>query len=43
MKEGSGNGTSLIKLIWALYLDPDDVRSLSMEAKWNFSEQSGLL
>jgi len=26
-----------------LYLDPDDVRSLSMEATWNFSEEPGLL
>jgi hypothetical protein len=27
MKEGSGNGVSLIKLIWAPFLDPDYVRS----------------
>jgi hypothetical protein len=40
--EGSGNTASLIKLIWALYLDPDDVRSLSMEATWNFSEGPGI-
>jgi hypothetical protein len=37
MKDGSGNGASLITLIWAL-LDPDYVRSLSLGANWNFYE-----
>ena len=32
MKGGSGNGTSFIELIWALYLDPDYVRSSSLGA-----------
>jgi hypothetical protein len=44
MKEGSGNGASLIKLIWATLFwgDPDNVRSLSVGAIWNFSERPGL-
>jgi hypothetical protein len=40
----SGNGASLIKLIWALFLgDPDYVRRLSLGAIWNFCEGPGLL
>jgi hypothetical protein len=38
MKEGSGNGSSLIKLIWAHFLDPDYVINLSLGAIWNFCE-----
>jgi hypothetical protein len=42
MKEGSGNAAFLINLIWATFLDPDDFRSLSMGAMWDFSEGPGL-
>jgi hypothetical protein len=42
MKEGSGNTASLIKLIWAPFLDPDYVRSLSLGTIWNFCEGQGL-
>jgi len=38
MKGGSGNGASLIKLVWASFSDPDYVRSLSLGAIWNFCE-----
>jgi len=33
--EGSGNGASLINLIWAPFFDPDYARSLSLGANWN--------
>jgi len=33
------NRASLIKLIWALSLNPDYVRSLSLGANWNFCER----
>jgi len=42
MKVGSGNGASLIKLIWASFLDTDYVGSLSLGAIWNSCEGSGL-
>jgi hypothetical protein len=42
MKEGSGNGASVMKLIWAPFLDPDYVRCLSMGEIWNFYEGPGL-
>jgi hypothetical protein len=41
MKGGSGNGASLIKLIWAPFFDPDYVGSLSLAAIWNFCEDYG--
>jgi hypothetical protein len=28
--------------IWVPFLDPDDIKILSMEAIWNFSEGTGL-
>ena len=40
--EGSGNGASLVKLIWAPFLDPYYVRSLSLREMGNFCEGSGL-
>jgi len=40
--EGSVNGAYLINLIWAPFLDPDYVRSLSLGAIWYFCEGSGL-
>jgi len=40
--EGSENEESLINLIWAPFLDPDCVRSLSLGAIWNFCEGPGL-
>jgi len=42
MKEGSGNGASFINLIWVLFLDPDNVRSLSLGAIWNCCAGPGL-
>jgi hypothetical protein len=42
MKEGSGNGARLIKLIWAHFLDPGYFGSLSLSAIWNFCEGPGL-
>jgi len=42
MKEGSGNGASLINLTWVPFLDSDYVRNLSLGATWNFSEGPGL-
>ena len=42
MKEGSGNGASLITLRWAPFLDPDYIRTLSLGAIWNFCEGPGL-
>jgi hypothetical protein len=41
MKGGSENGASLINLIWVPFLDLDYVRSLSLEAIWNFGEGPG--
>jgi len=38
MREGCGNRTSLIKLIWVSYLDPSYVKSLSVGVIWNFCE-----
>jgi len=40
--EGSGNGAPLIKSIWAPFLDPDYVTSLSLGAIRNFCEGPGL-
>jgi len=40
--EGSGNGTSLIKLIWDHFLDPDYFINLSLGAIWNFCEGAKL-
>jgi hypothetical protein len=40
--EGSGNGARLIKSIWAPFLDPDYVRSLSLGVIRNFYEGPGL-
>jgi len=37
-----GNGASLIKLIWARYLDPDYVRSPCLGAIWNFFDEQVL-
>jgi len=42
MKEGSGNGPSLITLILSHFLDPDCVMSLSVGAIWNCCEGPGL-
>jgi hypothetical protein len=41
MKEGSGKGEPLIKLIWAFF-DPDYVRSLRLGAVWNLCKGPGL-
>jgi hypothetical protein len=40
--EGSGNGESPLNLIWASFLNPDYVRSLSLGEIWNFFEGPGL-
>jgi hypothetical protein len=45
MKEGSGNGASLVNfiyLIWAPFLDPDYVRTQSVGAIRDFSEGPAL-
>jgi hypothetical protein len=42
MREGYGNGASIIKLIWALFLDPDYIRSLDLGAIWNCCGGPGL-
>ena len=36
--ECSGNGVSLLNLIWTTVLDPDYVRSLNLGAIWNLGE-----
>ena len=41
MREGSGNGASLINLISGPFLDPDYIRNLSMGAKRNFCGGAG--
>jgi hypothetical protein len=42
MKEGSGNGTSLIDLMFSV-LDPDYFKSLGLGTVWNLYEGPGLL